>query len=252
MAHLHNKAGQFCKTQAMKRVQRIFFYTSGIVAIAAGFCVYLVLHRTSWPCIALGLLVVGVMRYGGKHLEKPLDTIAKERIRYLRGGRAEALVAWLLSDLEDDWHVFNNVMPAEDTDWDHIVVGPGGIFCLSTKSFRGLFTVEPDGRIFYNNGPTSLITDTRARAAELKKRLTAVMGADVQFVEAVLAVPFCYVDFQNPQCNAWVLHKEDLVSTIESRPKKLAKEQIARLVKAVEMLASHASDVYQRPALSAK
>ena len=121
--------------------------------------------------------------------DRPLTAIGKQRLRYWRGAQMESLVGWILQDLDDDWHIFNGVQLQEASDVDHIVVGPGGVFCISTKSAKGLFSVGPDGRVLHNNKPTGLIGNTRSQAMALKDRLAALLGADVPYVNAVLAVP---------------------------------------------------------------
>lgn len=36
-----------------------------------------------------------------------MEQFARERVKWLHGGQAEALAAWALRGLSDDWHVFN-------------------------------------------------------------------------------------------------------------------------------------------------
>ena len=247
MAILHNKAGQFCKDEARKRVTYVFFGTATAVAVVGALGMYLCLHRTSWWAAAGGIAALLVMYIGNKCLDKPLDTVARERIKYMRGGQAEALVAWLLADLDDTWHLFNNIKLVADSDIDHVLVGPGGLFCISTKSFRGMFTSQPNGHIYYNNQPTRLISDTIGRAAELNKRLRALMGEGTPYVVAVLAVPFCYEDVRGSAQNVMILHQENMVDTLEKRRRTLSDEQIARCVRALTDLAKHARDTYRRP-----
>lgn len=247
MATLHNKAGQFCKGQAQKRVKYVFVGVAAFMALMGAGVVCLWLYRQRWQVAGLGLAGLGALYLFQRLLDKPLDAIARERIKYMRGGQAEALVAWLLADLEGDWHVFNNVELVKGSDVDHVLVGPGGLFCISTKSLRGLFTCQANGEVCYNNEPTRLISDTTGRAVELKKRLSALMGEDVPYVVAVLAVPFCYVEAAGAVQDVLILHQENLVETLEKRRRTLSSEQIARCVKALTDLASDARDTYRRP-----
>ena len=247
MAKLHNKAGQFCKDEARKRVRYVFLGTAVLTVLMGALGMYLCLHLKSWLAVAVGAVAVAALRVADKRLDKPLDAIAKERIKYMRGGQAEALVAWLLQDLEGNWHLFNNIQLVNDSDTDHVLVGPGGLFCISTKSFRGLFTLQPNGHIYYNNKPTRLISDTTGRATELKKRLSALMGDGVPYVVAVLAVPFCYNDVPGSRQNVLILHQENMVDTLEKRERTLDDAQIARCVKALTDLANNARDTYRRP-----
>lgn len=247
MAQMHNKAGQFCKTEAMKRAQMIFLGVCLFAMACTAFSTFTILRLNGWIGVVINSAALAALYAGSRVMDKRLDIIAKERIKYLCGGQAEAFVAWLLQDLGHDWHVFNNIELVAGSDHDHAVVGPGGLYFLSTKSFLGMFTREQDGRIFYNGKPTRLITDTLTRAMELKKRLEAIMGSDVPFVEAVLAVPFCYVDFGGKGNSVWVLNENDLVKIIDGGRAKLQRSEIERIVRALEILSVNAKDTYRRP-----
>ena len=102
-------------------------------------------------------------------------------------------------DLDDTWHVFHGIQLEAKSDIDHIVVGPGGFFCISTKNYRGLFSLGLDGCALYNNEPTALISDTLRQSLSLRDRLAALLGSDCPFVNAVLAVPQAFVAFNGPQ-----------------------------------------------------
>lgn len=220
--------------------------------VLAALSTFMLIQYKSITALGIGFLSIIVMWRSLGPLEKKLDTLERERIKYLRGGEAEALVAWLIQNsLVDEWHLFNNIELVAGSDHDHVLVGPSGVWCFSTKSFLGLFALADDGRVFYNNRPTVLINDTLNRAMELHGRLVALLGLDAPFVHAVLAVPFAYVDFQNPKFNVWVLNQAYLIKTLESRPKELSKDQIQRCVKALTDLANNAKQTYRRPEPSA-
>lgn len=93
-------------------------------------------------------------------------------------------------------------------------------------------------------------TSKRNSALPLIDRLAALLGGDVPYVTAVLAVPLAYVDFQGPQRGVWVLHQEDLPAVLENAGNRLPLEQVARCVMAIEMLASSAVAIYQHPVSS--
>jgi hypothetical protein len=65
-----------------------------------------------------------------RQLQGPLDRITRDRIRYLRGAQGEALVAYTLDALSDQWHLFNGIKMKAGPDLDHVLIGPGGLFCF--------------------------------------------------------------------------------------------------------------------------
>ncbi len=171
-----------------------------------------------------------------------------ERIKYLRGAQAEALVAWLLQDLSDDWHIFNGVKLEDDSDIDHVLVGPGGCFCISTKSHRGLFTVTPQ-EFLHNNQPSDMALQVLRQTMNLRDRLAAIMGDNLPWIQPVLAVPFGYVQDDDGGAKALVVHQDDLIDRIapDGAARRLDSETIHRVTKALEMIQQHAEEVYRRP-----
>ncbi len=134
----------------------------------------------------------------------------------------------------------------ESSDIDHIIVGPSGVYCISTKAWRGFFTIAEDGDLLHNGKRTRLLQDTFGQAMRVRDRLNALMGTDVPFVNAVLAVPLGFVDFRGPQRNVWVLHQEDLLDSVERAPKRLSKQTVDRCAKCLAMLKDSAAKVYRR------
>lgn len=64
---------------------------------------------------------------------------------YFLGARGEERVAGALSALPDGWHVFHD-MAFGAFSADHVVVGPGGVFVVETKNWRGEVALR-DGAI---------------------------------------------------------------------------------------------------------
>jgi Nuclease-related domain len=252
MAIRHGLAGQYGKSQAHQRTVVLIGVLCAISGFF-GFAIGLVIRSTWGPrsvAIVLGvptvvlLLLLAFERWGAPHF----DRLARERIKYLRGAQGEALVAWLLEDLSNDWHVFNNVKLERLSDIDHIVAGPGGLFCISTKSHRGLFEVRQD-LLLYNGKPCDFAQDALRQTMNLKDRLTAVMGGDVPWLQPLLAVPFGFIEGDACGGRVWVLHQEQLMDRIcpHDAPKKLDKRQLERVVRALELLQGKAAEVYERP-----
>lgn len=169
-------------------------------------------------------------------LRDSFKQLSKERLTHLRGAQAEALVAWLLLRLPAGWHVFNSVQVEPEWDIDHVLVGPAGIFCVSTKSVRGLFT-EVDGKLCHNNEPTDFHHQAIRQAMTLRDWLGGRLGGPVPYVHAVLAVPFAYVGCRSPyRNNVHLLHMENLYETLEDMRGSLDGGQVARYARELQHL----------------
>lgn len=254
MAIRHGLAGQYGKSEAQQRIHRmmdkLFVIGMSVTAITAFVGGYFFGKGGYWPLAGVPIFVV-IYVAGTRYVNRMdpfLDKLAKERIKYLRGGQLEALVAWLLEDLDDNWHIYNGVKLESSSDIDHVLLGPGGLFCISTKSQRGHFKGTPDG-VLHNGRDCSFAKQTFSQAMQLKDRLCAMMGGDVPWIQPVLAVPLGFVEGDACGGKVWVVHQEDIKDRLapEATVKRLSKEQVARVAKVLEMIQTSAAAVYQRP-----
>ena len=252
MAIRHGLAGQYAKSEAMKRFHRIvdrYFTAGALLSAVIGFVAgYVMRSGGYWPLVlvpvSIAIYIAGKRYASG--MDRELNKVAKERIKYLRGGQTEALIAWLLEDLDDRWHLFNGIKLEAGSDIDHVLVGPGGLYSISTKSQRGHFKVLPGG-LLHNGHPSTFAKQASAQAMRLKDRLGAMMGADVPWVQPVLAVPFGFVE--GDACGkVWIVHQEDIARRLapEEGPERLKQDQVARMANVLEMIQASAADVYRR------
>ncbi len=202
------------------------------------------------------IATLSIAYFGMKRADPYIDELSKQRLFFLRGGQAEGLIAWLLEDLDDNWHIFNGIKLDPESDIDHVLLGPAGIFCISTKSMRGLFSRTPSG-LLHNGNSCEYDRQVLAQSAELKKKLDVVMGTPVRWVQAVLAVPFGFTQGDSMGNKYWLVHQENLLQTIAPDPlpkyrRNLDSQQIERIAKALEMLQVSAADVYERPKIPVK
>lgn len=253
-----DKAGQWCKNQAIEAQERflgyIFFGTLLFVAILA---FLLGLSFNIW-WISFGFIAFGIISFFTKRqLLRRLDTLfqhwSKRRLRYLRGGQAEAWVSLQFRDsLNDDWHLFDNIQLDATSDIDHILIGPAGIFVISTKSQRGLFKTDAD-QVTFNLKPCDWTRDATRQTLRLKDQLAVVEPNSAPWLQTVLALPFAHIDAPPARDragqlvpgahavgNCWVLHEDTLLDAIAPDPipksRKFSKQEVQRWAAAVEKL----------------
>lgn len=197
-----------------------------------------------WVIVACEVVALLVCLYLARFLDKPINELARQRVRWLRGGQGEALVAWYLNDLPKSFHVFHNTMVQADCDIDHVVIGPTGIFCLSTKSNRGQYSLDADGKYLLNGKETDHLHQAQRLAMQLKDRLAGICGK-IPWIQPVLMVPFAYIDFPTRQQKAWVVHEDNLPEVFTDGPIVLKADDVQRYAKAMEMIAENASEVFR-------
>ena len=133
MAKIHGVAGEWARVKGT--VAGLWPRFLGVfVAGAAGVLVFV---APFWGALLLVAALLGIaasLMAGLRHVE-----------RYFKGARGEERVAGILKSLPDAYHVFND-FKAGRTHIDHVVVGPGGVFSVETKCWKGVVTVE-DGHV---------------------------------------------------------------------------------------------------------
>lgn len=133
MAQIHGVAGEWARVKGT--VAGLWPLFLGV--FAAGFSVALFL---AFPLTAASLLVASIL-----WIIWSLVQGLRRVERFFKGARGEERVSGILKTLPDGYHVFNDFV-ACGKHVDHVVVGPGGVFSVETKFWRGKVTVE-DGRI---------------------------------------------------------------------------------------------------------
>jgi len=133
MAQIHGIAGEWARVKGS--VAGLWPLFLGV--FAAGFSVaFFFVHALAAASMLVASLawVLWSLVQGMRRVE-----------RFFKGARGEERVSEILKTLPDGYHVFNDFI-ACGKHVDHVVVGPGGVFSIETKFWRGRVTIE-DGRI---------------------------------------------------------------------------------------------------------
>jgi hypothetical protein len=106
-------------------------------------CAALLAMATAWtvfglrgmPLLLVELVAVGAMLAGDRLYSAQAD-------RWLRGAAGERAVGAVLAQLEDEgWRALHDISLGRGN-VDHVLVGPGGIFTIETKSHPGRIGID--------------------------------------------------------------------------------------------------------------
>jgi hypothetical protein len=80
-----------------------------------------------------------------------------DAIAWRRGAAGERRTARLLGPLEQlGWVVLHDLaVPGSRANLDHLAIGPGGIFVVDSKQYRGRFKLDPSGRLWHGRYPVA-------------------------------------------------------------------------------------------------
>jgi Nuclease-related domain len=99
--------------------------------------------------LVLGGLAAVVAGWGLRFRPSP-DAVA-----WRRGAAGERRTARLLGPLErHGWAVLHDLaVPHSQANIDHLVIGPGGVFVIDSKQYRGRLQLDPSGRLWHGRYP---------------------------------------------------------------------------------------------------
>jgi Nuclease-related domain len=102
-----------------------------------------------WLGLVLGGLAAVVAGWGLRFRPSP-DAVA-----WRRGATGERRTARLLEPLEQHgWAVLHDLaLPASQANIDHLVIGPGGVFAIDSKQYRGRLQLDAVGKLWHGRYP---------------------------------------------------------------------------------------------------
>lgn len=142
------------------------------------------------------------------------------------GGRLEKLRA-------DGWHILHSVpVGNRGSDIDHVLIGPGGIYTLNTKT-------HPDGKIWVgktvvkvNGRNQPYLRNSRFEADRAAKLLSAAVGWQVEVTPALVFLTGTFipqVTIKDKPEGVIILDRLDLPRYFRRRPPRLDPSQVAHV-----------------------
>jgi hypothetical protein len=129
--------------------------------------------------LALGVLAALATSWGLRFRPSP-DAIA-----WRRGAVGERRTARLLDPLErHGWAILHDLaVPGSRANIDHLMIGPGGVFVIDSKQYRGRLQLDPSGRLWHGRYP--LAPTLRAVSFEADQAALVLTDPDVVVVPIV-------------------------------------------------------------------
>ena len=223
MAQLHGIAGEWARVKGT--VAGLWPLFLGV--FAAGFSVALFL---SFPLTASSLLVASLL-WMIWSLVQGLRRVE----RFFKGARGEERVSGILESLPDGYHVFNDFV-ACGKHVDHVVVGPGGVFSVETKFWRGKVTVE-DGRILLDGQlPDRSPISQANREATLVRNALANAGWNGQVTPILTFASDTFATHRANIRGTVVMNASELKESFASDRVVIPPAELGRLVSLMENL----------------
>ena len=146
-----------------------------------------------------------------------------------RGAAGERRTARLLDPLaRHGWVVLHDLaIPGSRANLDHLVIGPGGVFVIDSKQYRGRLQLDPTGRLWHGRYP--LAATLRAVSFEADQAAQVLPDPGVAVVP-IVAVHGAQVPWGKVVTNGVpVVAARRLPSMLRALPLVLGPERVAAL-----------------------
>jgi Nuclease-related domain len=173
--------------------------------------------------LAVGALVGVAAGWGLRFKPSP------EAVAWRRGAAGERRTARLLAALERyGWAVLHDLaVPGSRANVDHLVIGPGGVFVIDSKQYRGRLQLDPSGRLWHGRYP--LAPAVRAVSFEADQAALVLTDPDVVVVP-ILAIHDTQVPWGKVVADGVpVVAARRLPSMLRQLPAVLGPERVAVL-----------------------
>jgi hypothetical protein len=155
--------------------------------------------------------------------------VSQDARNWARGARGERRTARQLRRLgRHGWVVFHDLaIPGSGANADHLVVGPGGIFLLDSKNWRGRLALTPDGTLWHGSYP---LTATLATIGWEASAIAGALAVPAHTIQPTMVVHGSAIPWgEQYLVGVAVLPAGRLVATLLALPPLLTDQQVAQL-----------------------
>ena len=158
-------------------------------------------------------------------LAKVLGVHTDERA-WRRGAAGEEEVARNLVNLGPRWRVIHSVpVGSNDTDIDHVVIGPPGVFTLNTKNHLGKRVTVYEHAIYVSGVKQPYLSKSRAEGRRGSRILSSACGFEV-VVSPVLVIMADELVLKGSPNEVDVVGRRKVVGWLDRRPTQLWPDRI--------------------------
>jgi hypothetical protein len=155
---------------------------------------------------------------------------SRDAVAWRRGAAGERRTARLLDPLErHGWAVLHDLaIPGSRANIDHLLIGPGGVFVIDSKQYRGRLRLDPSGRLWHGRSP--LAPSLRAVSFKADQAALVLLDPDVVAVVPIVAVHGARVPWGKVVTQGVpVVSTRRLPSMLRALPAVLGPERVAIL-----------------------
>ena len=143
------------------------------------------------------------------------------------GAKGDEQVGRELARLPHGWHVLHAI-PIGNTEIDHVVIGPRGVFTLNTKHHpHGTVCVYEQG-LWVNGHSTVYLHDSRCGAKRTTTILSSACAMPVEVRPAIVFVDLARLTMKGTPPDVYITTRRSLRNFLMQQPTRLTPAQVER------------------------
>jgi hypothetical protein len=145
------------------------------------------------------------------------------------GAKGEQLVAKQLERLGPSWHIVHSVTLSDTgTDLDHLVIGPGGVFCINTKSHpNAKVWVAGDTLLVNGHRPEhNYVRASRSEGRKVARLLSAACGFEVAVRPVIAVVNAIDLEVKEQPADVRICSRRRIAEWLAGQPRTLSPDQV--------------------------
>jgi hypothetical protein len=144
------------------------------------------------------------------------------------GATGEEQVSRELARLPHGWHVLHAV-PIGNTEIDHVVIGPRGIFTLNTKHHPDVSVCVYENGLWLNGHSTVYLHNSRCEAKRTATILTAACATPVEVRPAIVFVDLAKLTMKGTPPDVHITTRRSLRNFLMQEPTRLTPVQVEHI-----------------------
>ena len=160
-----------------------------------------------------------------------ISPIRDDDAGWYRGALGELAVGHQLAKAGPEWTVLHAIpVGAGDSDIDHLLIGPAGVFTLNTKRHRGKKVWVADHRILVAGQKVDHLRNARSEASRASRALSLARGRTVPVSAALVFVGVDEVTIRSRPRDVHIWTERSLLRHLKKLKPQLHPDEVAAIV----------------------
>jgi hypothetical protein len=132
-----------------------------------------------------------------------------------------------MSGIDPRWRHINSIpIGTNDSDIDHLLICPAGVFTINTKYHRNAYLWVGGNTVMVNGTRHPYVRNSRFEAQRASRLLSKAVGTTVTVRGLIVPVGLRYLTMRQPPADVFVLSLRHFIDTIQRLPAVLTEQQI--------------------------